>query len=132
MNQRTDPDTEDQVRLRALANRIKEMLDEEKVGGMFCLTSPESAEWLTVFPDWAGVSMNQDGSVRVQLRSKDADHANQTMHFLMAMRDLAVDYATMFTHVTDRVVKLLKDQGAEFEHNPFAGVGHGPSGKMKN
>lgn len=126
----SDPSNEDQAKLRKLSEAIGELMRENEVGGVVCLVSRESAEWNTIFPEWSGASIEGD-RLGVKLNSGDAEHANETMHFIGAVRDVCTDYSKLFGTVFANVVKALKEQGAEIEHVPFAGVGYGPSAGMR-
>lgn len=128
---KADPTTPDQVRLRAVAQRIRKLMEDENLGGVCVLVSPNSAEWATVIPTWADVAMEPEG-VRIRMLVSDPQRSDRTMHFVGSIRDICLDYGKLMGSVWDAVLATITKTGGTISHTPFSGIGHGPSGKTQN
>lgn len=115
MKKAQDPDTSDQERVRAVANRIKAIMIEEGLGGTVTLTSKESAEWLIHLPEWSGIQFAGEHGVRIHFTSKDPDCTTQTLNMVVAIRDNAKDYHEAFTQIFETARAKLESHGIKVD-----------------
>jgi hypothetical protein len=130
-----NPDSEDQRRLRVIAEELATLMDKHDVGGVVMLESRESSAWRFVIPKWAGLQLER-GGIRVRINSKTPEAqaiGNATVGMLASLRDVSHDIGEVFGNLFKQVKAALEAQGSGVDHNPFGGKGGvGPSGKLRS
>lgn len=106
-------ESEDETRLRAIADELDAVMKKHDVGGVAMITSTAYAAWIHNRPSWADVVDNDQG-LRVNIRQPlDAFRARATIHMLGCLRDMASDCLTIYGRLYRNARSRLRELGAE-------------------
>lgn len=110
MNGRVDP------KMAAVLDELDAVLRKHECGGVMVIASKERAAWRVSFPEWSSVYQESDNRMRVRLRSKDHNTGEQSLHFLLATRDILNMVSRQFRAMSAGVLAALKEKGINVDH----------------
>ena len=110
-------------RLKEAMAEIEGILAKYEIAGAVQLASSTHAEFKIHFPEWSAVQLQErpdksDVEIRIKSSSErdGQGHLESSMHLLLSIRDMASAHAGYLHHLSEYVVKTLRDEGVEVEH----------------
>ena len=117
-------ETSNQISLEQVTFELRDVMVKHGVGGVVLAISEDSAAWITVFPEWSALQLDDDHGMIFKVgRGEPGNHrkVQSTLHLIASVKDMCLDYANVFGQFFRQVKQQIEQQGGEVEHTPFAG-----------